>query len=72
MFITKSETTLRIGKDFIDAVTGNTQSHGEIEVNGNKRYDWRSTLPISETEHALRLAAKQECVKITLFISQAR
>ena len=63
-------TALQIGKDFVDAVTGATACHGVIEI-GHRLYEWQSTLPIADTEHALREAAKQEHKRVSLFISQA-
>ncbi len=71
MTITKHENELRIGKDFVDAVSGKPASHGSIELNGSIRYNWLSTFSVSDSERALRRAARRENKKVTLFISQA-
>lgn len=72
MMITKIGQTLQLGKDLVDALTGEPVSHGSLEINNNgKRLDWQSTLPIAETEHYFRITAKDEGKNITLFISQA-
>lgn len=72
MIITKLGTILKIGNDLADTFIGKHASHGELEINNGKRYQWQSVFPIHESEKALRLAAKSEGCKITLFISQAK
>jgi hypothetical protein len=68
--ITSDLKNFRIGKNFVDAETGKTACHGEIEVNG-RRYNWQSTIDISTTERVLRDAARKERKRVSLFISQA-
>ena len=72
MTITKHDKMLKVGKDFVDAVSGKIACLGECEIDNAKRFSWCSTFPIAQTEHALREAAKSEGKRVTLFISQAR
>jgi len=64
-----------IGSDLVDATTGAYQSHGEwsysIRPYGDKRCTWKSTLPISESEHILRTAAAKEHKRVTFIKSQS-
>ena len=71
--ILKQDKGLKIGNDFVDAVTNNKLlSHGEIAVtHSNKRILWESTLPITDSEKILRQAAKEEGRRVIFFSSQA-
>ena len=70
--IVKDGMNLKVGKDFVDAVTLKVPaSRGELQINNKARFNWESSLPIDVTESVLRQAAREDGVKITLFISQA-
>ena len=70
--IIKEGRTLKVGRDFVDAVTGAAQSHGELMTTLNTSpMPWQSTLPIADTEHVLRVAAKEDGARITYFRSQS-
>lgn len=70
--IVKDGMTITLGRDFADAVLlPQIASHGELQVNNKARFTWQSTLSIAESERALRLAALEDGVRITLFVSQA-
>ena len=74
--VTREGKSLKIGTDFVDAVTGKEKSHGSIELKrGPKgvpmRYDWKSTQDIAASEHLLRALALREGVRVTNFQSQA-
>jgi hypothetical protein len=61
---------LRVGRDFIDAVTGAKRSHGTATIAG-KVWPWESTLDQETTYKALRASAKREGARFGTFISQA-
>jgi hypothetical protein len=67
--IQKHDDTFIVGKDFVEAITGTYVSHGRIGYS-TSIHPWVSTLPIAETEHLFRVAAKSEGVSINYFESQ--
>lgn len=69
--LTLHDNTIRIGADFVDAMTGTYKSHGALKTNRGIERKWQSTYPIAESEKALREAAKQDGSAITYFMSQA-
>jgi len=71
-----SKGTIQVGKNFVEAVTGEITSHGNIELRRTKTsepmiYVWVSTLDIASTEHILREAAQREKLHVSCFKSQA-
>jgi hypothetical protein len=76
------ETPFIVGKDFVECAylrhnSKEIKSHGVIGCNidyarREHRYNWFSTLSISETEHALRVYCNLDGAKITYFESQAQ
>jgi hypothetical protein len=70
--IIKDGMTLKVGRDFVDAVTMDAPaSHGRIQVNGKSMFDWVSSLAIVDAERILRKAASEDHARVTLFVSQA-
>jgi len=75
--ILKDGMALTVGKNFVDAACAqakqlNLKSHGTLQV-GTRRslFTWQSTLDISNSEHILRQAAKDEGMHVSSFTSQA-
>ena len=70
MTLIREDDTLKIGRDFVDALLGSPQSHG-VAVVGGIRMDWISTLPAGAAESAIRRACKAENARLSLFVSSA-
>lgn len=69
--ITRSGDILKIGKDFVDAVSGTLQAQGKIIVGvGGKELTWVSTVNCALSEKVLRQAVEAEGKRITFFQSQ--
>jgi hypothetical protein len=70
MMIVKTDKTLLVGRDFLNATTGRYTSHGLLTVSGHT-YDWKATYPVIEAEHYLRSAVTKEGKHVSFFQSQA-
>lgn len=69
--ITRSGDILKIGKDFVDAVSGKLRAQGRVRVGINrKELTWVSTFNCIESETLLRKALKDEGCQCTYFESQ--
>lgn len=69
--ITRSGDILKIGKNFVDAVSGKLQAQGRIRVGINgKDLTWVSTINCIDSETLLRKSVKDEGKHITYFESQ--
>lgn len=62
---------LKVGNNFVDAVTGRLRAQGKITMRGGMPLTWVSTLPIAETERILRRSAQLEARTVTYFESQS-
>ncbi len=71
MTITREYDTMLIGKDFAEAVSGPYRSHGEIQVQGGKKFTFFSTLGCSDSSDALIQAAKKEGQRLANIMTQS-
>ncbi len=71
MTITKQKNELRIGGDFVSAVTGPYKSHGEIQIHGMSPMRFLSTLGCSDSSDALIRAARNEGQRVANIMTQA-
>jgi len=71
MTITKEGDELRIGCDFVAAVTGPYKSHGMLEIHGLKPMRFLSTFGCSESSDALIRAAREEGKRIANIMTQS-
>lgn len=69
--IIRSGDILKIGKDFVDAVSGKLQAQGRIRVGvSGKDLTWVSTMNCIDSETLLRKSVKDEGGRVTYFESQ--
>lgn len=69
--ITRSGDILKIGKNFVDAVSGKLQAQGRVRVGiSGKDLTWVSTMNCVDSETLLRKAVKDEGGRVTYFESQ--
>lgn len=67
--ITRSGDILKVGKDFVDAVSGKLHAQGKVRI-GEKNLTWVSTMNCVESETLIRKAIKDEGKIISYFESQ--
>lgn len=71
MTITKQKNELRIGGDFVSAVTGPYKSHGVLEIMGMNPMRFLSTFGCSDSSDALIRAARNEGQRVANIMTQA-
>jgi hypothetical protein len=71
MTITKQGNELRIGRDFVAAVTGPYKSHGEVQIHGMNPMRFLSTLGCSDSSDALIRATRKEGARIMNLMTQS-
>jgi hypothetical protein len=71
MTITKEGNELRIGVDFVGALTGPYKSHGTFELHGQAPMRFLSCLGCSDSADALIRQARQEGQRVLNIMTQA-
>ncbi len=71
MTIISDGAMLKIGRDFVEAVTATPVSRGEVAVQHGRVLLWQSTTGMAASEHILREAAAREGRSIVYFMSQS-
>ena len=64
--------SVRVGRDFVDAAAGTRVAcSGKFKTSRSDWITFESSLPISDTEHTIRAAAKRDGTRIAGIQSQA-